>query len=133
MKTYEQIRGHRPDFIVNYRLYTPPEGGRKVTFQYLRCDFLYDGDDPQQDGIYMIHPEFLNIDGSPLGEDLPVPLEGRASMWILNPEMRRSIHRARARVGVKGYFVEGVRKIGEVTIDEIVALHENPVKSKESS
>jgi hypothetical protein len=128
MKTYEQIRGYRPDFVVKYRLYTPAEGGRKVTFQHLRCDFLYDGDDPQKDGIYMIHPEFLTAEGAPLGEDVPVPLEGRASMWILSPEMRKTIHKARAKVGMKGFFVEGPRKVGEVMIDEIVGLHENPTE-----
>ncbi|MDO6387501.1 hypothetical protein [Uliginosibacterium sp. 31-12] len=127
MRTYEEIRKYNPDFVVRYRLYSPSEGGRKITFQHLRCDFMYEGDDPSKDGIYMIHPQFLDEEGNALPQDQAVPLEGKTSMWILVPEMRASIHKARATVGTKGYFMEGSRKVGEVTIDEIVGLYENPV------
>ena len=124
MKTYEEIRGHKPDFVVSYRLYSPSEGGRKVTYQHLRCDFMYEGDDPSKDGIFMIHPEFLGKDGKPLDERHPVPLEGKATMWVLMPEMRASVHRSRAKVGTRGHFMEGPRKIGDVKIEAIVGLHE---------
>lgn len=129
MKTYEEIRGNKADFVVRYRLYSQSEGGRKVTFQHLRCDFMYERDDPVKDGIFMIHPEFLDEDGRPLDEELPVPLEGKAAMWILVPEMRASVHRSRVKVGTRGHFMEGPRKIGDVTIEEIVGLHENPRSS----
>lgn len=129
MKTYEEIRGHKADFLVQYRLYSPSKDGRKVTFQHLRCDFMYEGDDPVKDGIFMIHPEFQGEDGSPIEEEVPVPLEGKASMWILVPESRASVHRSRAKVGTRGHFMEGPRKIGDVTIEEIVGLHENPGSS----
>ncbi len=97
-----------------------------VTYQHLRCDFMYDGDDAKTDGIYMIHPEFLEQNGMPLEENVPVPLEGYATMWILMPEMRQRIHRARIRVGTWGYFMEGSRKIGEVVVEAVISLHENP-------
>ena len=126
MKTYEEIRGHKADFRVRYRLYAPAEGGRKVTYQHLRCDFMYRGDDPKVDGIYMIHPEFLDRDGMPIRENLPVPLEGYATMWILIPEMRQQIHRDRIEVGIRGYFMEGSRKIGELVVEDIIGLHYNP-------
>lgn len=126
MSTYAALRGHPPDFIVRYRLYAPSEGGRKVTFQHLRCDFLYAGDDPARDGIYMIHPEFLDAAGEPLPKDRPVPLVGRASMWILVAEMRAFVHRARLRVGVRGHFMEGARRIGDVEVETIEGLHANP-------
>ena len=126
MQTYEQLRGHPPDFVVKYRLYTLAEGGRKVTFQHLRCDFMYEGDDPVRDGIFMIHPEFLDERGCPLREHVPVHLEGEASMWILAPEMRSSVHRQRAKAGVRGYFMEGARRFGDAQIERIVGLHENP-------
>lgn len=47
---------------------------------------MYEGDDPSKDGIYMIHPEFLDEDGQAIGEELAVPLEGKASMWIMVPK-----------------------------------------------
>lgn len=126
MKSYAQVRGHGPDFVVRYRLYPPSAGGRKFTLQHLRCDFLYEGDDPQTDGIFAIHPEFLDAVGVPLEKDMTVPLEGKASMWVLFPAMRGTVHRARIAVGVRGHFMEGARKVGDVEVIEIVGLHENP-------
>jgi len=95
-----------------------------VTFQHLRCDFLYEGDNPVSDGIFMIHPEFLDSAGSPIQDNVAVPLEGKASMWILVPQMH-PLHRARIDVGTRGYFVEGSRKIGNVEVESVVALDEN--------
>ena len=126
MRTYDEIRRHRPDFVVRYRLFTPSEGGRKVTYQHLRCDFMYEGDDPSKDGIYMIHPEFLDESGNPLEEEIVVPLTGMASMWILVPQMRATIHRFKVKIGVRGHFMEGSRKVGDVAIEEIAGLYENP-------
>jgi len=125
VEAYEVLRGHPPDFHVKYRLLPSAEGGREATYQHLRCDFMYAGDDPLKDGIYMIHPEFLDEVGQPIPDGVAVPLEGRASMWILIPELRASVHRTRARVGVKGHFMEGSRVIGDAVIEELVGLHEN--------
>jgi hypothetical protein len=124
VQTYEQIRGHRTDFVVRYRLLAPEDDGRNVTYQHLRCDFMYDGDDPTTDGIFMIHPEFLDAAGRPIDEEDVVPLDGKASMWILVPQMR-SLHRTRIKIGTKGYFMEGPRKVGSVEVESIVALHAN--------
>ena len=87
---------------------------------------MYEGDDPVRDGIFMIHPEFLDEGDRPVEEGVAVSLEGSAAMWILMPEMRVSVHRSRATVGVKGHFMEGARKIGDVEIKQIVGLHDNP-------
>ena len=125
MKTYEEIRDRPPDFVVKYSLYAPSEGGRKVTFQHLRCDFMYHGDDPKVDGISMIHPEFLGDNGVPVGDEMPVSPEGHASMWILIPAARKA-HQSRIQIGTRGYFMEGSRKIGEVVVEKTVGLYENP-------
>ena len=111
------------DFIVSYRLYSQEEGGRKITFQGLRCDFLYQEDEAKIE-IYIIHPTFLNEDGSIFEDEKPVLLLGRAKMWILSSEIKEKIHRSRIKVGIKGYFMEGARKIGEVVVDEVVGLYE---------
>lgn len=125
MKTYSEIRKRREDFIVSYRLYPPEQGGRKVTFQHLRCDFMYEDDDPLADGIYMIHPEFLDEYGVPIREDIAISLEGKASMWVLVEEMKEKVHRQRIVVGTRGFFMEGARKIGEVAVEDIIGLSEN--------
>lgn len=116
---------NQPDFNVKYYLYPESEGGRRVTYQYLRCDFTYKGDDIRKTGIYMIHPEFLDKNGKPIDKNTPVPLQGRASMRILFPEMRERIHKHRLKIGTEGHFMEGSRRIGDVVVDEIVALYEN--------
>jgi hypothetical protein len=125
MQSYQTIRGHSADFIVKYRLYATADGGRKVTFQHLRCDFMYEGDDPQTDGVWMIHPEFLDESGDPIQDSNPVALDGKASMWILFPQHRKATHSLRAKIGVRGHFMEGARKVGDVEIIEIVDLYKN--------
>ena len=126
MQSYADNKDHPPDFLVDYSLIPATEGGRKVTFQHLRCDFHYAGDDLEEVGLYMIYPEFLNADGQPIDDEIPIPLEGTASMWILVPESRSRVHRERIQVGTTGFFMEGSRKIGSVTVTELVGLHSNP-------
>ena len=125
MRTYENIRGYPADFVVTYRLYSCSEGGRKITFQHLRCDFMYEGDDPVSDGIFMIYPEFLAEDGQPIADGIPIPLVGSASMFILSPEMRASVHQSRVKVGTRGYMMEGSRKIASLEVVQLVGLHMN--------
>ena len=96
-----------------------------MTYQHLRCDFSYEGDDPRVDGIYCVHPEFLDDAGEPIKEGVSVPLTGRASMWIVFPEMRARVHRRRLEPGVVGYFMEGARRIGCVKVERIVGFHTN--------
>ena len=126
MKTYQDLRGHKQDFDVEYRLYSPSEGGYEKVLQHIRCDFAYRGDDIAETGIYMIHPEFLDPNGIPLPESSQVPMQGSASMWILIPAMRKEIHIKKLSVGVKGYFMYGSKRLGETTVSEIVDLHTNP-------
>ncbi len=124
-KTYESIRKHPHDFKVKYKLYPREEGGRRITYQGLRCDFSYLGDDIA-DGIYIIHPEFEDINGNIiLDTDEPVPLESTARMWILSPQMRELVHKDRISIGTKGFMMEGPRKIGKLEVIEIAGLYSN--------
>lgn len=123
IKSYS-CSGRPPDFAVRYRFFTAEEGGRSVApRQHIRWDFLYHGDDPQRDGIYMIWPEFLDLMGDPLS-DGPVPYEGTAHMFILDPDMREQIHRSRISLGVRGYFVEGAKRVAECEVIEVIGLSE---------
>lgn len=110
-----------PDFTVRYRYLGPAEGIRPPSLQqYTRLEFLYDGDDPQRDGCWIIWPEFLDQDGKPLPKG-PVPNEGTAHMFILNADLR-PMHRDRIRVGTKGYMVYGTIKASGCEVIEILAL-----------
>ena len=125
---YAEFRRHPADFEVHYRFFTREEGGRTSgpAWQHYRCDWAYAGDDIAQTGIYMIHPEFIAGDGSVLPEGAPVPWSGTATMWVLVPEMRAVLHRARIQPGVRGYFMEGKRRVAEVVVTRIIGLHTNP-------
>jgi hypothetical protein len=120
MSSYRDRRGTGPDFRVRYRFLSETEGGRKeLPFQHIRSDFLYEGDDPKEDGIWCIWPEFLSADGVVLPEDdRRVPEEGLADMYILNADPPAEYAR-RMRVGTRGYFVEGPKK---TAVCEVVAV-----------
>jgi hypothetical protein len=118
--------GRQPDFEVRYRFLTSEEGGRCTgpPFQHYRSDWSYDGDDPSK-GIYMIYPKFLAEDGSVFPEGVPVPVSGIATMWILSHDMRLQVHRERILEGVRGYFMEGARRVAEATVTRVIGLHTN--------
>ncbi len=59
----------------------------------------------------------------PIGE--PMAEQGLADMFIVNPEFR-AFHGQHIEVGVKGYFQEGPRRVGECEVVEVLALHQNP-------
>ena len=60
---YKSLKNREPDFIVEYE-WCPDEVVKDIKrFQGMRSDFLYEGDDPQTDGIHMIWPEFLDKEG----------------------------------------------------------------------
>lgn len=124
---YAELRKHPADFEVRYRFFTHEEGGRisGPAWQHYRCDWAY-ADDVFESVIYMIHPEFTAEDGAVLAEGFPVPWSGAATMWILVPEMRAEIHRARITEGVRGYFMEGSHRVAEAVVTRVLGLHTNP-------
>ena len=119
MISYSERTGKKPSFEVSYRFLTAEEGGRKTSpHQHTRWDFLYEGDDSIDDGIWMIWPEFLAADGTVLPEG-EVPATGRALMYIVNLD-NETYHRERISVGIKGAFTEGPKT---VAVCEVVAIH----------
>ena len=120
---YESILNRPCDFRVKYRFFANDEGGRKTgpPAQGYRSDFMYDGDNPKTDCIYMIHPEFMD-DNKNVIIDLTVhSWNGIANMWILNPN-HIQYHKDRIKIGIKGFFMEGPTKTAECEVIEIVGL-----------
>ena len=119
MTSYSARSGRKPSFEVSYRFLRADEGGRKASpHQHTRWDFLYEGDDPSTDGIWMIWPEFLSAEGTVLSEG-EVPRTGRAMMYIVNLD-NESYHRERVSIGTKGSFVEGAKPVASC---EVIAIH----------
>lgn len=98
-------------------------------FQGIRCDFCYDEHQTNKSGkyfLYIIYTEFLDSDGNViLDRNVEVSPKGHAYMWIIFPKCR-GFHLNKIKVGTKGYFMCGSRKLGEVTVTDIVGLQTNP-------
>ncbi len=93
----------------------------------MRCDFSYEGDDIEQIGIYIIHPEFENQEGNVIiDREEKIKEEGTARMWVIVPEMRKEVHRAKVTKGGIGYFMVGSKRIAKAKIVEITGLYANP-------
>ncbi|HMI05354.1 MAG TPA: hypothetical protein VK541_22890 [Pedobacter sp.] len=127
-KSYEKRLGHPADFKVRYRFYTFQEGGRKsIPHQGYRSDFWYDH--PEHNGtnlLFMIWPEFEDENGQViLDDENPVPSAGIAQMWVIAAE-NRVYHLDKIELGLKGYFMEGSRRVAECEVIEILGLGTNP-------
>jgi hypothetical protein len=126
--------GHYANFRVKYRFYSKEEGGRQtiVPFQGYRSDFWYEHPDHSgTNQLFMIWPEFENGKTEVILEDQKsVPVEGTARMWIIDPK-RRHYHRDKIHVGLKGYFMEGSKRVAECEVIEILGLQKNPTQSNE--
>lgn len=120
---YEQIRMRPCDFVVKYRFLTKDEGGRQtgLPIQGIRSDFMYYGDNPKTDSVYMIHPEFLDKFDNVITEKIVVSESGKALMWIINP-IFNDYHKTRFRIGTKGYFMEEPRITAECEVKELIGL-----------
>jgi hypothetical protein len=114
-KTYKEWSGREADFYIRYRIIPESEGGsNRPVLQHIRWDWVFEGIE-SDDNYAMIWPEFLNPDGTVYPPDQPIPTEGVASMWIVN-EPRRSFHLARVAIGVRGYCMEGPRRVASAGI-----------------
>lgn len=125
-RPYEEFIKHKADFRVKYKFKSTEDGGRKqLPFQGYRCDFSYSENIIEP--AFIIFPEFEDTQGNVILEnDRPVPQEGTARMWIVNPE-RRPIHQARIKVGTECFFREGGMLLAKCEVIEIVGLLNNPV------
>jgi hypothetical protein len=121
---YREKLKHDADFRVKYKFRSKENGGRNsLPFQGLRCDFSY----ADEDKIYIIWPEFEDGKGNVILEnDRPIPEEGTALMWVINPE-RREIHKNKIRVGTKCFFWES-KITADCEVIEILNLLKNPTK-----
>lgn len=119
---YEERIKRQPDFIVEYEINFSEEIKNVKPGQGMRVDFLYDGDNPQVDGVHMIWPEFLDESGKVITDTTPgnIPEKGYANMWVLSDE-RREYHHERLQIGTKATWWRGGR-VAYVTVVQVNAL-----------
>ena len=113
-----------PDFEADVRFLTVDEGGRQsAPYQGYRADIHYDGDDA--DGVWMVWPRFIDDSGQELPDGTVIPQVSRAHFYIVNGELRRTVHRKRLREGVCFHICEGQRRVAACLVTKILSLHEN--------
>jgi hypothetical protein len=120
---YDITLGHPADFRVRYRFYSKDEGGRlSLPHQGYRPDFWYDYEGHVSNQVFIIWPEFEDIDGEVIIQNNgPVDENGTARMWIITPEFR-SYHRDKIKIGTIGYFMEGSKRVAECEVIELLGL-----------
>jgi hypothetical protein len=126
--SYEKKLGHPPDFKVRYHFYSAEQGGRSsLPYQGYQSDFWYPHRDHKEKEVFMIWPEFEDSNGDPIASnDCSVPPSGIAQMWVIVAQ-RRPYHYDKIKPGVIGYFMEGLRKVAECEVVEILGMLTNPV------
>lgn len=124
MAAYSYSELFLPDFKVSYRLFSVEEGGRKGPhFQHIRWDFAYaDTSIGKPNQVFVIWPEFVDSTGEALPDGVPMPREGLANMFIVNPAFRE-FHSQHIAVGVRGYFTEGLHHVATCEVLELLTLH----------
>jgi hypothetical protein len=124
---YQHRFNHPPDFRVEYRFFSKEEGGRQsIPYQGYRSDFSYEHPDNSPNSVFIIWPEFeTEAKEVILYDKISVPVTGTAVMWVAHPEMRSS-HKEKIQIGTKGYFMEGLKKVAECRVVEILGLYSNP-------
>jgi len=120
--SYEQIKNRECDFIVQYLFFSEEEGGRKTNpRQGYRSDFMY-FEDEKSIKLFMIWPEFLDNENNViLDKSAHISTFGKAKMWIVS-EGNQELHKSRIKIGQKGYFMEGPRKVAQCEVVEILRL-----------
>ena len=112
------------DFEATVLIFTHEQGGRaSPTFNGIRWDLCYAEDDVQ-DGIFMIHPDFVDTAGQSLSTDAPLPISIPliARFRICNIKMVPK-HQSRVRVGTEFFCHEGGRRVASGTVTRILDLH----------
>ena len=79
--------------------------------------------------VFMINPIFVDENGLAYERGEIVSIEGFADMHVLFDQLR-PIHRRRVKVGTKGYFVEGSRRVAEATVVDVLYLNHDDHERK---
>jgi translation elongation factor EF-Tu-like GTPase len=115
-----------PDFEAEVRFLGPEEGGRKgPPAQGYRPDLHFDDDETNE--LWMIWPRFLDPSGDELPDGALIPQCAKAQFYIVNDELRRSIHRKRIHEGLRFEICEGPRRVAFGRVTKILSLHEDAV------
>lgn len=112
------------DFEAVIKILPLGKGGRETApFNGIRWDFCY-ATDKAEDGLWAIHPDFLDQSQNSIPNDKPLPIntEIPVRMVIVNDELRQKVHRSKIAVGEEFYCHEGSKKVAFGRITKITGL-----------
>jgi hypothetical protein len=112
------------DFEAVIRILPLGMGGRETApFNGIRWDICY-AVDKAEDGLWAIHPDFLDQSQNSLPKDKPLPIDTEipARMVIMNDELRQKVHRSKIAVGEEFYCHEGSKRVAVGRITKITGL-----------
>jgi len=115
------------DFQAKIRFFPLDEGGKRSYANGIRLDFKYAEFADDKTNFYMIHPDFFDTDGNSLSteEFLSLGVWLNARMYILIPEMKEKVHRAKIREGIEFFCMDGHRKVAKGIVSKVVGLNES--------
>lgn len=121
-RDYQKIRR---DFEAMLDFVPANQGGlqNNFVFQGFRVDFAYEDDLRNQ---FMIWHIYVDDDGAPYPDgtqvftDRPV----RVHMYIVNDELRHSLHGKRIKAGTKFFVMSGGQKLASGVVIKILSLHD---------
>lgn len=77
----------------------------------------------------MVHPCFLDDDGTRFPDGAPVPAKVKAHFRVLDEGLRATVHAGRLRVGVRFFLFKG-RRIADCTVTELLANRGTPCAAR---
>jgi hypothetical protein len=106
------------NFTAEISIYTNEQSGRtNLPYNKIRWDFRYGTDDISQ-GIYMIWPYFLDENGIPISDGVPLVGTYEAKMYIVALEMC-NYHYKRLSVGTEFFCHEGAAVMAKGVVQSI--------------
>ena len=110
----------RPDFIASLQAIPQHETGfRSPLRQGRKFDLAYEGD---ESGAWMIHYALLDEKRCLLPHNVACQGEANAYFRILNPELRKTVHKQRVKPGTQFFIVVGSQKIAKGVVTEVLHL-----------
>ena len=106
------------------RFLSHAEGGRaSLPLQGYRPDIHYDDD--ATDELWMVWPLFTDSFGRELPNGTPIPQDAKANFYIIDGELRKTVHCERLRVGTRFHLREGGKSVAACEVTKLLELHAN--------
>lgn len=110
------------DFEAEVSFISAADGGRQgPAVQGFRPDIQYE----DSEGLWMVWPLFIDKNGVELAKGNVIPRVSNANFYIVNDDLRRTVHRDKLRENTHFHICEGGRKVAVCRVVKILSLYED--------